>query len=169
MVHPNWSILTVTPVYKLDTLLARSGRLWISLYSFFYLDNPTGFILTDKLQRLLHENTLLARSSSLYIDCLSYGLRSSLWRCTNRIKQWFTQRQVCTDPRSYFRQIILLGSSRYPQQLFLFPYNSLGSPDPSNQQLFLLLLELNCSEASKTLQSRACATGSSSRLPSWSQ
>jgi len=76
----------VTPVYKLDTLLARSGRLWISLYSFVYLDNPMGFILTNKLRRLLHGNTLLARSSSLYIDYLSYGIRPSFWRYTNRIK-----------------------------------------------------------------------------------
>ena len=154
----------------MDTLLACSSRIWISLYSFFYLSNPTGFTLTDKLWRLLHGNTLLTRSISLYIDYLSYDFRSSFWRCVNRIKQWFIQqKQVYTDLRSYYRQIILPGSSGSPQQSFLFPYNSQGNPDLSNQRLFLLLLELIYVEASRTSQLQACATSSSWRSPSWNQ
>ena len=58
----------------MDTLLACSSRIWISLYSFFYLSNPTGFTLTDKLWRLLQKDALLARSSRMHISSTCFTI-----------------------------------------------------------------------------------------------
>ena len=158
----------VTPVYKLDTILTRSGRLWISLYSFFYLDNPTGFILTDKLWRLLHGNILLARSSSLYIDYLSYGIRPSFWRHTNRIKHHI-QKQVLTRSQELLQVDHSARFFKISSAITSVFYNSPGIPLQSNQWLFLWLLELDYAEASKTLQSQAYEEGNSWRMPSWNR
>ena len=152
----------------LDSLLARSCWLWISLYSFFYLDNPTGFILTDKLQRLLHGNTLLARSSSLYIDYLSYGIRPSFWRHTNRIKHHI-QKQVLTRSQELLQVDHSAKFFKISSAITSVFYNSPGNPDPSNQRLFPWLLGLNCARASKTLQFQAYVSDNSWRLSSWSQ
>ena len=43
-VRPNRSILVVTPVYKLDTLLASLEYVLGYLSGIYVLDNPTGFV-----------------------------------------------------------------------------------------------------------------------------
>ena len=44
---PNSFVLRITPVLGKDTLLAWSSSFMDIFTSFFYLDSPTGFILTD--------------------------------------------------------------------------------------------------------------------------
>ena len=132
------------------------------------MDNPTGFILTDRLRRLLQSHTRLARSSRLYIDYLSYDFRPSFWIYINRIKQWIIQ-QVYTDLRNYYKKIILLSFLGSPQQSALFPHDNEGNPDLGNQQLFLKLSELSYAKASMISQWQACETGSSWRLQSGSR